>query len=137
MRFTNAQHQETEELKERWHQLYVALKLVDPEHKGYLRVLQEFIAKTRPEERCPCKDGRLLIFQADRHFPECPHATLHVHMREHTERWVARRDHHRRLNARQLWETQMFRSLSRSWVLNRVPRDELRRLKRLMDRQRP
>ena len=137
LRFTNAQDMERDEIKDRWLRLYIALELKDFEDKGYLRVLQEYIAVTPPEERCPCRKGRRLIHWEHRHFPQCPHATLHGRMREHWERWVAIRKRHRDHNEQQKLDVALFHLLVRLRVLKRMPRSALRRIKRMTERLLP
>ena len=56
----------------KWHALAVKLGLALPSlvHRDILVVMQQYIATTPPEQRCPCTRG-MVLNTIQEHFPEC------------------------------------------------------------------
>ena len=56
----------------KWHALAVKLGLALPSlvHRDILVVMQQYIATTAPEQRCPCTRG-VVLNTIEEHFPEC------------------------------------------------------------------
>ena len=125
-RFTPGQDCEKEEQLARWNRLHELLGLDD---STGLRALQEYIAVTPPDERCPCRHGvRLLI--ADDHFPGCRHATLHQQKLRYRQRRAAIQE---RRGARNRDEKRSAEILTANWKrgsLKQLPRTQLLKMKR-------
>ena len=115
-----------------WSRLHELLEMPNKPGTDYLRCLQEYIAVTPPNDRCPCRHGVRLLITAD-HFPGCLHTTQQERMLRYMERRAAIQQ---RRPVRNREEKQAARTLQEKWrrrVLKQLPRAELRKMKRQLE----
>ena len=78
-------HWEREAERDKWGKLASTLKVAQADDKDMLYKMQQFIATTPPEMRCPCRRGELL--NSAGHFPGCEGITESLMFEDLVEQW--------------------------------------------------
>ena len=78
-------HWEREAERVKWGQLAATLKVAEPDDPDMLHKMQQYIATTPPEMRCPCRRGELL--NSAGHFPGCEGITESLMFEDLCEQW--------------------------------------------------
>ena len=78
-------HWEREAERVKWGQLAATLKVAQSDDPDMLHKMQQYIATTPPEMRCPCRRGELL--NSAGHFPGCEGISESLMFEDLVEQW--------------------------------------------------